>query len=202
MKRIGIIGGTFDPIHLAHIHIAEEAKRILNLQKVIFMVSGNPPHKTNRRVTEASLRFKMVKEALKNKEGMEESDYEIKNKGFSYTYKTLEQFKSDDVELFFITGADCLINLESWRNVEEIFECANFVVFKRPGFLMEDLTYKKSVIEKMYNKKIILLDIDEIDESSTKIREMIRLGMDVTGMISREVEDIIREEGLYKKEIY
>lgn len=199
MKRIGIIGGTFDPIHFAHIHIAEEAKRILNLKKVIFMVSGTPPHKKDRRVTEASIRFKMAKEALKNKEDMEASDYEIKKNGFSYTYETLEQFKREDIELFFITGADCLINLESWKNVRRIFECAKFVVFKRPDFSMEDIINKKEVIEEIYNKKIIFLDIDEIDESSTKIREMIKEGKDVTGMIPREVQNIIKEEGLYKK---
>ena len=197
MEKWGIIGGTFDPIHFAHIHIAEEAKRILNLDKVIFMIAGSPPHKMGKRITEASLRFKMVSKALEGKKGLEASDYEIKKNGLSYTYETLEYLKRDDVELFFITGADCLINLESWKNVNKIFEYANFVVFKRPGFSKDELICKKIAAEKKYNEEIIFLDIDEIDESSTNVRYMIKNGMDVSNLIPKEVERIIKEEGLY-----
>ena len=126
MKKIGIIGGTFNPIHLAHLYIAYEAKCQLNLDKVIFMPAGSPPHKKNEDILEAPLRYKMVLEAIKKYEDFEISNYEIEKEGFSYTYETLENFKSKDNILYFITGADCLINIEKWKNPDRIFKTSSF----------------------------------------------------------------------------
>ena len=97
MKKYGIIGGTFDPIHNAHLYIAYEAKELLGLDKVIFIPNGSPPHKDNKNITGASLRYRMVLEAIKDFEDFEVSKYEIEKKELSYTYKTLEHFKEDDV---------------------------------------------------------------------------------------------------------
>ena len=96
MKRIGIIGGTFDPIHLAHVNIAKEAKDRLNLDKVIFIPAGSQPLKIDKKVTRASLRFNMVEKAIEGYDGFEVSDYEIKKQGLSYTFQTLEHFKKED----------------------------------------------------------------------------------------------------------
>ena len=93
MKKYGIIGGTFDPIHNAHLYIAYEAKELLGLDKVIFIPNGSPPHKDNKNITGASLRYRMVLEAIKDFEDFEVSKYEIEKKELSYTYKTLEHFK-------------------------------------------------------------------------------------------------------------
>lgn len=198
MKKYGIIGGTFDPIHFAHLYIADEAKASLELDKIIFMPNGNPPHKSLKKVSEASIRYEMVSEGIKDFEGFTVSDYEIKKNGPSFTYETLQAFKQEDVELFFITGADCLMDLEKWKNIKEIFKVSNFVVFSRPGFTYETLKEQKEYIENKYNTKIIFLNLKDLDISSTDIRERIRLGRNVKFFLPNSVLDIIEREKLYK----
>lgn len=199
MERLGIMGGTFDPIHLAHIYIAEEAKKQLNLDKVLFMPAGSQPLKVNKKVTDAFLRLKMVKEAIKGIDYFEVSDYEIKKKGMSYTYLTVENFKAPNRKVFFITGADCLMSLEMWNEVKRIFEACEFVVFTRPGYDEEKLEAQKEKIEEKYNKKIILIHVNSQDISSTMIREKIRDGKKVDNLLSKGVLDVIEKEGLYKE---
>ena len=198
MKKYGIIGGTFDPIHFAHLYIADEAKASLELDKIIFMPNGNPPHKSLKKVSEASIRYEMVSEGIKDFKGFTVSDYEIKKNGPSFTYETLQAFKQEDVELFFITGADCLMDLEKWKNIKEIFKVSNFVVFSRPGFTYETLKEQKEYIENKYNTKIIFLNLKDLDISSTDIRERIRLGRNVKFFLPNSVLDIIKREKLYK----
>ncbi|MEI3338468.1 MAG: nicotinate-nucleotide adenylyltransferase [Clostridium sp.] len=199
MEKLGIMGGTFDPIHLAHIYIAEEAKRQLNLDKVLFMPAGSQPLKINKNVTKASLRLEMVKEAIKGIDYFEVSDYEIKKKGMSYTYLTVENFKAPNRKVFFITGADCLMDLEMWNGVNRIFNACEFVVFTRPGYDEEKLKAQKMKIEEKYNKKVILIHVNSPNISSTMIREKIRDGKKVDNLLSKNVLNIIQKEGLYKE---
>lgn len=198
MERLGIIGGSFDPIHIAHVYIAEEAQKKLNLDKVVFVPVGSQPLKLNKKVTEASLRFKMVKEAVKGKNGFEVSDYEIQKKGLSYTYQTLEHFKKSNRELFFITGADCLMDLDRWKGVDIIFKLCKLVVLTRPGFNSEDLFKQKYQQENKYGGEIIFLEVPNLDVSSTEIRKRIRDGKDVDDFLDKNVLKIIKEENLYK----
>lgn len=197
MKKIGIIGGTFNPIHLAHLYIAYEAKCQLNLDKVIFMPAGSPPHKKNEDILEAPLRYKMVLEAIKKYEDFEISNYEIEKEGFSYTYETLENFKSKDNILYFITGADCLINIEKWKNPDRIFKASKLVVFNRPGYDKESLKLQKNEIEKKYNTSINFLDIMDLEISSTMIRDRIKDGKKIDFFIPKEVLDFIRKNNIY-----
>lgn len=197
MKKIGIIGGTFNPIHLAHLYIAYEAKCQLNLDKVIFMPAGSPPHKKNEDILEAPLRYKMVLEAIKKYEDFEISNYEIEKEGFSYTYETLENFKSKDNILYFITGADCLINIEKWKNPDRIFKASKLVVFNRPGYDKESLKLQKNEIEKKYNTSINFLDIMDLEISSTMIRDRIKEGKKIDFFIPKEVLDFIRKNNIY-----
>lgn len=199
MCRVGIIGGTFDPIHLAHIYIAEEAKKKLSLDKVIFMPAGIQPLKTDKKVTEASLRLKMVQKAIEGKIGFEVSDYEIKKEGKSYTYKTLEHFHEKYEDLYFITGADCLLDIERWREIDKIFSLCKFVVFTRPGYNNQELLNKKKFVEEKYNGEIILLEVAGIDISSTDIREKIMNNEEVDNILPSVVLDIIKEKGLYRE---
>lgn len=199
MEKLGIMGGTFDPIHLAHIYIAEEAKRQLNLDKVLFMPAGSQPLKINKNVTKASLRLEMVKEAIKGIDYFEVSDYEIKKKGMSYTYLTVENFKAPNRKVFFITGADCLMDLEMWNGVNRIFNACEFVVFTRPGYDEEKLKAQKMKIEEKYNKKVILIHVNSPNISSTMIREKIRDGKKVDNLLSKNVLNIIQKEELYKE---
>ena len=197
MKRIGILGGTFNPIHLAHLYIAYEAKSQLNLDKIIFMPAGSPPHKKDKEVLEASLRYNMVCEAIKSYEDFEISDYEIHKTGYSYTYETLEKFKSEDNELYFITGADCLMDIEKWKKPEEIFKLSRLVVFNRPGYSKKNLIIQKDKIEMKFNTSIKFLDIIDLEISSSMIRKRIEEGKRVDFFLSKEVLNFIKENNIY-----
>ena len=197
MERLGIIGGTFDPIHLAHLYIAEQAKKTLKLDKIIFMPAGSQPLKMNKKVTEASLRLSMVKDAIEGKIGFEVSDYEIKKEGMSYTFETLEYFSKIDREIYFIAGGDCLINLDKWKGVEKIFQLCKFVVFTRPGYNYESLLKYKDYFEEKYRAEIIILNLKELDISSTDIREAISLGEDINKLLPKKVIEVIKKKNLY-----
>ena len=198
MEKIGVIGGTFNPIHLAHLYIAYEAKHQLNLDKVIFMPAGSPPHKRDKNILGASLRYNMVKEAIEGYEDFIISDYEIRKQGYSYTFETLEYLKNNDNELYFITGADCLLDIEKWKEPEKIFKASNFVVFTRGGYKIEELILQKSKIDEKYNTNINFLDIIDLEISSTVIRERIMNGKRVDFFLPEKVLNFIKENNLYK----
>ena len=200
MKRYGIIGGTFDPIHNAHLYIAYEAKEQLGLEKVIFMPAGKQPLKTEKKVTPADLRYEMVKEAIRPFSEFSISDYEIKKEGLSYTYKTLEHFKNiySEAELFFITGADCLINIDKWKEVSKIFNVCTFVVFARGGIDTESLEIHKKRVEEKYGGRIVVLKLKELEISSTDIRERVKSGKKVDFFIPEKVNKLIEENNLYR----
>lgn len=200
MKRKGIFGGTFDPIHNGHLHIAYEALYKLGLDKVIFIPSGNPPHKTDKIVTDAQLRFTLVKETIENEKKFEVSDYEIKKKNLSYTYETLKFFNSlqPETEWYFITGVDCLMQIDTWKNVHQILNQCKFVVFNRPGYRKQDIENQKRKIEEKYDKKIIFLDIPILEISSTQIREKIKKGESIRYLIPEKVNYLLNEMELYR----
>ncbi|MCM8710384.1 nicotinate-nucleotide adenylyltransferase [Clostridium sp. SYSU_GA19001] len=201
MVKKGIFGGTFDPIHNGHLYIAHEAVERLNLDFLIFMPSGNPPHKTGRKKTDASIRYELVNMAIKEEKRFILSNFEIRNKGLSYTYKTLEYFNTiePDTEWYFVTGADCLIELESWKSVDRILNLCKLAVFSRPGYNKEEILIHKEIAQKKYNKEIIFLDINPLNISSTDIKKMIREGKDVSLFLPKNVYNIVLELGLYKE---
>lgn len=227
MKRYGIIGGTFDPIHYAHLYIAYEAQKQLNLDKVIFMPAGKQPLKTGNKVTEPDLRYEMVKMAIEPFDEFSISSYELEKKGLSFTYETLEYLtenkiendieiigennksvgennylksnKGKEKELFFITGADCLMDIEKWREVSRIFSLCTLVVFVRGGFNKEDLIKQKVMIEEKYNGNIIVLDLIELEISSTDIRERIKDNKRIDFFVPPKVVKFIYENKLYTK---
>jgi len=207
MKRYGIIGGTFDPIHNAHLYIAYEAKEQLNLDEVIFMPAGKQPLKAENIVTDSKLRYEMVKIATEPFDEFSVSSYEIEKGGLSFTYETLQYFKNEsdvqneEKELFFITGADCLFNIEKWRAVQEIFSLATLVVFARGGISTKVLIEEKKTIEEKYNGKIIILDLKELEISSTDIRERVNQNKRIDFFVPPKVVDIIYEKGLYHYEL-
>lgn len=200
MKRKGIFGGTFDPIHNGHLHIAYEALYKLGLDKVIFIPSGNPPHKTDKIVTDAQLRFTLVKETIESEKKFEVSDYEIKKKNLSYTYETLKFFNSlqPETEWYFITGVDCLMQIDTWKNVHHILNQCKFVVFNRPGYSKQDIEDQKRKVEEKYDKKIIFLDIPILEISSTQIREKIKKGESISYLIPEKVNYLLNEMELYR----
>ena len=202
MKKIVIVGGTFDPIHNGHIYIAYEAYKKLGLDEVIFMPNGNPPHKRGKNITDDKIRCDMIKKAIAPYSFFAINYYEIEKQGLSFTYETLKYLKQSlgEVELYFITGADCLIDLHLWKNVDQIMKYCNFVVFNRPGFSKESILKEKIKVEKKYNTNIIFLDLLELDISSSLIRERIKNGLEVRFFIPEDVLSIIQRENLYLKE--
>lgn len=198
--RKAIFGGTFDPIHNGHMHIAYEALYNLNLDLVIFIPSGNPPHKTKRKVTESKIRYEMVKSTIKDEEKFDISDYEINSSELSYTYKTLKYFSTlePNTKWFFITGADSLINLESWKNVKGILENCTLVVFTRPGYSLKEIKKQKKKLEEKYNADIIFLNMPVIDISSTTIKKKISENKNVKYLLPYEAYKTIKELNLYR----
>jgi len=195
MINKAILGGTFDPIHNAHINVAYEALERFNLQEVIFIPAGNPPHKI------AYIRYEMVKLAIEKERRFSISDFEIKAEGLSYTYKTLKHFKEKEPETnwYFITGEDCLSYLEHWKHIDEIFNMCNFVIFSREGFKKrEEIIKKKKSILEEYGKKILFMDASILDISSTKIRNRIKERKEVSFYIPDEVYKFILKNNLYK----
>ncbi len=144
----------------------------------------------------------MVKLAIEPYKEFSISDYEIEKEGLSFTYETLEYFKenynNEKVDLFFITGADCLMSIDKWKNVSKIFSLCTFVVFSRGGFNSEDLSKKKRDVEEKYNCKIVILELKELEISSTDIRERIKNGRKIDFFVPEKVNKFILENNLYK----
>ena len=197
MKKYGIMGGTFNPIHLAHLYIAYEAKEQLNLDKVIFMPAGNPPHKKDT-IIDAKFRYEMVRRAIEGYEGFEINSYEIEKNGYSYTYETLNVLKEVNLKLYFIAGADSLMDIEKWKNTKEVLNNCTFVVFNRGEFNRETLKSQKEYLENKYQAEIVLLDIMSIDISSTIIRKRIKEEKKVDFFLPNKVLEYINYNNLYR----
>ncbi|MFL0195785.1 nicotinate-nucleotide adenylyltransferase [Clostridium sp. WILCCON 0269] len=203
MIKKAIFGGTFDPIHNGHIHIAYEAIYRLGLDKIVFMPTGNPPHKLKKNITDAFLRYEMVKVAIRTESKFTVSNYEVNKPTLSYTYSTLEHFNKLEVktEWYFLTGADCLMDIEKWNKVDSIFKLCKFIVFNRPGFptfTSENIEAQKKKIEDKYSTNIIYLDAPLFDISSTVIRNSVREGKNVNYFLPESVCNIINQLNLYK----
>lgn len=198
MKK-GIIGGTFDPFHNGHLHIAYEAFDRLNLDKIVFIPTGNPPHKNYKNVTDASIRYEMVNKAISYEKEFEIDNYEVLKNGFSFTFQTLKHLKErePDTDWYFICGVDCLMDLEKWKNVDSILGLCKFVVFVRQGYKDKDIFYQKQVIEKKYNKTIYLIDLPQMDISSSYIRQRIKEGKNISYLVPSSVEEDINLLNLY-----
>ena len=165
MKKIGILGGTFNPIHTGHLAIANVALDGLNLDKVLFIPSYLPPHKTSANVVSAEHRLNMVKLAMAGHPAFEVLDFEIKQKGKSYSYKTVRHLKSifpKGTEFYFIIGEDSFLTLNTWKRIDELLSQVQFVVINRPGSRKT-----KSKI------KVLTLTMPGLDISSSLIRKKI-----------------------------
>lgn len=187
MCKIGIFGGTFNPIHLGHINIALSAKKQYSLDKVIFLTSGNPPHKKDLNILDGKIRHIMVKRAILEYEDFFACDWEIKRKEYSYTLDSLLHFKEiyPDDELYFIIGGDSLRDFHKWHKPEEILKLCTILVYDR-----EDGTAKSDFAKEIFG--------DKLNISSSQIREMIKNGQDVKNLLPKPVYEFIKKYHLYE----
>lgn len=197
MADIGIMGGTFDPIHFAHLEIAKAAKEQLGLDKVLFLTSGNPPHKKGRLVTDKKLRNEMVAASISGYKGFELCDYEVLKKEYSYTSETLEYLKAKNPldNLYLIIGEDSLAYLEKWHEPEIIVKNAEIAVYARGE--NSDLDFEIKRIKNLLNAKIKVIEAPRYDLSSTEIRESVKNGKDISELVPKAAADIIKREKLY-----
>lgn len=193
-KKIGVLGGTFDPIHMGHLVLAEQVREKFQLDRVIFIPSATPPHKTEQKLSLANHRFEMTKLALEGNLYFSVSDIELKRKGLSYTVETLRELKGlyKDSEIYFLTGSDVLDEITTWRDPEEIYKLAKIVIAVRPGF-------NKFDPEDHFAKKSIIAKITGVDISSTQIREKVRRGESIKYLVPSKVEEYIKKRNLYTR---
>ena len=201
MKKIGILGGTFDPIHSGHLILAEEAKELCNLDEVWFMPAKTPPHKLGKKISEFSRRKSMIELAIQGHSGLCCSDFENTLEGNSYTFNTLEklQGKYIDDEFYFIMGADSFYEIETWKNPDIILKIVKLIVASR-DYSNENLTLKKhfEYLKSKYEiKGIYFLDTMDIDISSTRIRELAGDGESISKYVPESVCRYIEENKLY-----
>lgn len=198
--RIGIMGGTFDPIHNGHLLIAEQARGFLSLDKIIFIPSGRPPHKMGRKIIDGKTRLEMLELAISDNEYFIASDMEIKRPGKTYTIDTLLEVKQEyglETDIYFIIGSDTLFELESWKSWVDVNKNCSFVLMKRPGFeTVKEDKHINLLLEK-YNSKIINCDSSTIDISSSTLREKLRNGKTVRYLIPDTVLDYINRNRIY-----
>lgn len=187
MCKIGILGGTFNPVHNGHIKIAHLAKQQYKLDKVIFLTSGNPPHKQNQQILDAKIRHIMVKRAISEIDGFCACDWEVNRGEYSYTEDALLHFKEvyPDANLHFIIGGDSLRDFDKWHNPEGILKLCTLLVYDRSG----------GTVNSDFAQPIAG---DRIDISASKIREDIKNGISAEDRLPHEVWEFIKRNNIYK----
>lgn len=217
--RIGIMGGTFDPIHYAHLHIAEEVRQAVPLDKVLFIPAAQPPHKSDPTITPPEHRLEMVRLATAGNPCFEVSPIEIEMGGKSYSVRTVERLREQygsEAELYFITGVDAFAEIATWFEVERLLTLCNFVVISRPHFpfqqieavpyiqpdarpLLMDMDGGRpiAIATLRSGKSMVLLNTLLLDISATDLRSRIRSGKSVRYLLPGVVESYIMSHLLY-----
>ncbi|EGX29122.1 nicotinate-nucleotide adenylyltransferase [Candidatus Arthromitus sp. SFB-mouse-NYU] len=197
--KIGVLGGTFNPIHNGHINIANKIYNEFKLEKVLFLLNKIPPHKNYIELLSDHVRLEMLRKAIKDYVYFDIEYYELKKDSISYTYESLEYLKNHFGynELFFIIGSDNLINFESWKGIDRIFKSAVIVVYLRLDSHLNDVLNLKKYYEDVYNAHIKIFLGEIINLSSTEIREKIIKNENIFGLVPNDVYDYIISERLY-----
>ena len=200
-KRIGIMGGTFDPIHIGHLILGETAYHQFHLDNVLFMPAGNPPHKQDRenRATD-SQRVEMVRLAIASNPHFTLSMEEMHREGYSYTYRTLERLKKryPDTEYYFILGADSLYTFDEWKEPARILGACTILVGTRNHTIDEKLDRVIEHLEEKYHGQIEKLESLNIDISSKMIRSWIEKGRSLAYYVPDQVIEYIQKNNIYK----
>ncbi len=200
--KIGLMGGTFNPIHLGHLFISEHIRMNADLDKIVFIPSGNPPHKDSKEVISAKHRYNMVLLAIEDNPYFDLSTIEMDREGNSYTIDTIEELKRMylEDEFFFIIGGDSLHELTKWKNPSELFKSVTFIVIGRQGIEEKRNLEKIKEYKELFNASIHYLDAPLIEISSTTIRNNLKDKKSIKYMVDPKVEDYIKHHELYKTE--
>ncbi len=200
MSKIGIMGGTFDPIHYGHLVTAEAVRSTFDLDNVLFVPTGNPPHKKGYKVTGSVHRYLMTVLATVTNPFFEVSRIEIDSEGYSYTIDTIKGLKKiygKTADLYFISGADAILEIITWKQVNELLDLCFFVAATRPGYELKELNQKINEIKKIYNKQIFSLEVPAMAISSTDIRKRVREKRPIKYLLPESVEYYIKKNKLY-----
>lgn len=191
------MGGTLNPVHLGHLLVAEAARERFNLERVVWVPAGDPPHKTDAGLAPQEDRYAMTLLATASNPAFEVSRLEMEREGPSYSLLTIQHFRrqvgADD--LFFITGADTVLELLTWHRHEEVIRSCRFIAATRPG---HDLDRLDDVLPPEYLRRIEAMPVAAVDISSTEIRRRISAGETVRYLVPEAVEHYIRNRGLYQ----
>ena len=197
--NIGILGGTFDPVHNGHLMVAGETRAQLDLAEVLFVPAGRPWLKVGTPVSSAEHRAQMVRLAIADKPHFKLSAVEIERDGLSYTADTVAELRAQlgkGDELFFILGWDSLAQFPQWREPSRIIEMCRLVAVRRPGYTRPDLKALEVVVPGL-SRRVILLDKPEVDVDATEIRNRVARGLSIRRLVPESVEGYIRQQGLY-----
>ena len=201
-SKIGLLGGTFDPIHIGHLLIAEDAREALGLDTVVFIPAGRPWLKANQSVTDPQHRLAMVGLAIGPNPHFQVSDIEVRRHGSTYTVDTLEQLQQDfspNTEKFLILGMDSLNELARWRSPERLFDLCVVVGVSRPGQEEIDIDKLEAIAEGA-SGKIVLISGPSVGISGTDIRDRVVHGKSIKYRVPEDVESYILEHGLYTRQ--
>ena len=212
--KTGILGGTFNPIHLAHLRIAEEVQQACDLDRLLFIPAAEPPHKDVAGQVSFEHRLAMVQAAIRDFPKFQVSDLEIRRSGKSFSVDTLEILRKQDPqgERYFIVGLDSYCDIASWKDFTRIFSLSHLVVMTRPGVELsdpleplpvaarEDFCYDSDaeIIRHKSGNNVIFLKETYLNISSTKIRQMLNTGQSIRHLVAPAVADYIKEHGLYQ----
>ncbi len=198
-RRLGIMGGTFDPIHIGHLAIAEQAREAMRLDAVIFIPTGTPVFKRDRVVSPASDRLEMCRLAVESNPFFDVSDIEIRRGGDTYTVDTLRQLRAhypSNVELWFITGADAVASIVAWRESAAIADLAKLIAVTRPGFPLTD--ERRREIASAGNFDVRYMEATALSVSSSDLRRRVAEGRSIRYLTMARVRDYIDAHALYR----
>lgn len=199
IMKIGLIGGTFNPIHYGHLILSEFIREEMDLDRIIFIPTRIPPHKDSSNIPNGKVRIEMVNLAIKSNENFQSSTIEIDREGVSYTIDTIEELKSKypQDEFFFIIGEDSLFQLHNWKDYERLIKICNIIVAERIGQEKDKINDRIYEINSLFNGNIVKASSPHIGISSTIIRNRVKNGLSIKYLVPETVEEYIINNGLY-----
>ena len=191
VRRVGILGGTFDPIHNGHVIMAQTVLKKMNLDRVVFVPCRRPPHKVGHKVTPVRHRLSMIRSAIRGHAAFTVSDFEAKRPGKSYSIDTIRHLQGKyppGTKLYFIVGQDACGGINKWRNSRDILQLVEFIVVNRPGYL-----------DRSRGPEHVPVPIPDMDISSSDVRRLVIQGYPVDRLVPRQVAEYISRHRLYRK---